>query len=197
MQQPRLLLKNIAIFYIAIFRSGRIKALNITHKTCNVKSYIKIKRETCWGRLALVSSQALMQPFALSPCPHNGRMERPGRIKARKLVGRGKNSLIWRRQGGREGVMQMTSLTTFPSQCISNGHPRSQRSHSFLHLYFYWLLNVLLHGTNYLFDQSGSVVLAMSPPNLCPSPAYWPKGRGTRREGIDAVNDAVNYRWVL
>lgn len=101
-QQPKLLLKNIAIFYNAIFRSGGIKKFNITHNMCNVRSYIKIKRGTCWGRLDIVSSQAPMWPSALSCCSHSGRMERTGRIKTRKLMARDKNSLIWRRQGRRE-----------------------------------------------------------------------------------------------
>lgn len=173
-QQPRLLLKSIAIFSNAIFRSSGIKTFNITHETCNVKSYIKIKRETCWGRLAIVSRQNPHGHLLSPAAPTVGE-----RKKARKLMGRGKNSLTW---GDREGGSDANDIPSpFPSQCISNGRPRSQRSHSFLQLYFYWLLNMLLYGMNNPFDQSRSVVLAVSSPNLLPIPSLLTKGQSDKK----------------
>lgn len=44
LQQTRLFLKNVAICYIAIFKSSKIMAPNTIHMTCNIKSCIKIKR---------------------------------------------------------------------------------------------------------------------------------------------------------
>lgn len=66
--------------------------------------------------------------------------------------------------------MQGKSLTTSHKQTdaqpvLSKGHHGSQTKNPFLYLNFL-LLSMTLHGIEFLFDQSGSAVQAVSLPNF-------------------------------
>lgn len=71
---------------------------------------------------------------------------------------------------------------SMPNQ-LSKGHLESQNKNPFLFLSQFLLLSMELYGIEYPFDQSGSVVQAVSPPNFLPTPSLPTRLGGRGRSG--------------
>lgn len=131
------------------------------------------------GRLILAGRSVATQPLAHSLTAESGRNQKcKSRIKSWVEI----QSLTSEEKKKKDKqIMQKPSLTInrpIPTQALSNCYfgkklllPTSPP--------LVLLLNMTLHGMEYLFGQSGSAVLAVSHPNLWPTPSYsWGRAGG-------------------
>ena len=143
----------------------------------------------CCGGLTPATSQAPTLLLAHSP-PRIRTGEKIGRTKARKLVDRDKDTVMY--EGKKTHTKQSKGSQPPPStgrptprQSPINCQPGSQKIPPSSSSNPVLLLTMTSHGID--FGQSGSAVPAVSPPSLWHAPAYSRGCRVGNKEGLDPV----------
>lgn len=137
-----------------------------------------------WNRYAAVVQLNTTQPLA-HQFPSKT-WERIGRVKTRKLIGWGKESLIRKRNEKKKYTEVIACHLPQVDWCPASLHaiPASSKCPSTQFLF----LNMTLYGIEYPFRQSDSAVQVVSPRSFLPSLGLltaW--GRVGKKEGPDAV----------